>query len=219
MPIHLAQLMSALKNRVAHMSLMVQEVVEQAVDAVLRADARLAQEVMTLDRQIDAEEVLVEKSAIDILALHQPAASDLRWLTSVIKVNSDLERIGDCAVNSAQRVLPLSRQPGYEPLPDLRLMGTTIISTLRDTIKCFNLLDVELAQRVLRGDDVIDALYHQIVQDMLATLETDGQKANLDLSNIMIAKNFERIADHCTNIAEDVVYVHSGKIVRHATSG
>lgn len=213
---HLAHSLNALRDRLERMSVLVQEVVEQAVDAVLRCDPKTAQEAMEIDRRIDAEEVQVEKQAIDILALHQPAASDLRWLTSVIKVNSDFERIGDCAVNAAQRVLPLSRLPNYTPLADVRLMGSSVIAILRDTLRSFNFLDVEVANRVLRGDDVIDALYHQIVQDMLATLETDGQQANVDLSNIMIAKNLERIADHCTNIAEDVVYVHSGQIVRHS---
>ena len=229
------------------MGAMVQQVVEQAVDAVFTADAKLAQRVIDADSRIDEEEVRVEKAAIDLLALYQPAAVDLRLITSVIKVNSELERIADCAVNAAQRVLPLAGSGGktsgssgaagagtaagsagaaaagassaagarYEPPADLRLMCNSVISTLRDTIKAFNLSDTELARQVLRSDDVVDALYHQIVQDMLAEMGADGLKAGTDLSNIMIAKNLERIADHCTNIAEDVIYVRSGRIIRH----
>ena len=90
-----------------------------------------------------------------------------------------------------------------------------VIALLRDTIKAFNLPDPELAKTVLKGDDVVDALYHQIVHDMVLMMEADGNQASLDLSYIMIAKNLERIADHCTNIAENVVYVSSGRIIRH----
>jgi phosphate transport system protein len=133
----------------------------------------------------------------------------------VIKVNSDLERIADCASNAAQRLPPLCRAGRYVPPADLKLMGNTVISTLRDTIKALNLGDADLARQVLRSDDVVDALYHQILQDMLAKMEADGHGANTDLSNIMIAKNLERIADHCTNIAEDVIYIQSGRIIRH----
>jgi phosphate transport system protein len=212
---HLQDLVAELKGRVARMSASVQQLVEQAVEAVFNSDAQLAQRAIDLDEKIDDEEVKVEKSAIDLLALHQPAASDLRLVTSIIKVNADLERVADCAVNVAQRVLPLARQGGYQPPPDLKLMGNTVVATLRDTIKAFNLADANIARQVLRSDDVVDALYHQIVQDMLAAMERNGQDANTDLSNIMIAKNLERIADHCTNIAEDVIYVQSGRIIRH----
>jgi phosphate transport system protein len=212
---HLIDLLDDLKARVARMSAMVQQLVEQSVDAVLKVDVELARRTIEADAKIDDEEVKVEKAAIDLLALHQPAAGDLRLIMTVIKVNSDLERIADCAVNAAQRVPPLAHEGGYEPPGDLRLICTTVVSNLRDAIKAFNLNDVELARQVLRNDDVVDALYHQIVQDMLGQMQADGHKANVELSNIMIAKNLERIADHCTNIAEDVIYVQSGRIIRH----
>jgi phosphate transport system protein len=212
---HLIDLLEDLKGRVARMSTLVYQVVEQSVDAVLTADAALAQQTVDLDCRIDEEEVKVEKMAIDLLALQQPAAIDLRVITTIIKVNADLERIADCGVNIAQRALPLTRIDGYEPPADLRLMATSVLSTLRDTIKAFNQGDEALARAVLKSDDVVDALYHQIVQDMLTLMEADGQKANQDLSHIMIAKNLERIADHCTNIAEDVIYVYTGNIIRH----
>lgn len=215
MSVHLNQLLDELKDRVARMSTLVYQCVETSVEALLRADAQLAQDAIGQDNRIDNEEVLVEKSCIDVLALHQPAAGDLRLVTTIIKVNSDFERIADCAVNVAQRVQTLSRQANYEPPTDLRLMSSSVLSVLRDTIKAFNLLDESLALQVLKSDDVVDALYHQIVQDMLNMMEADGGKANTDVSNIMVAKNLERIADHCTNIAEDVVYVHTGRIIRH----
>jgi len=212
---HLDDLLESLRTQVARMSTLVLQVVEQACESVFSANARLAQETIALDQRIDEEEVRVEKSAIDLLALQQPAAVDLRTVTTIIKVNADFERIADCAVNISQRVLPLAQLSDYEPPSDLKLMANTVLQTLRDTIKAFNLRDEALARHVLKSDDVVDALYHQIVQDMITLMETDGQKANTELGNIMIAKNLERIADHCTNVAEDVVYIHTGRIIRH----
>ncbi len=145
--------------------------------------------MIAADEKVDEEEVRVEKAAIDLLALHQPAAGDLRLITTVIKVNSDLERIADCAVNAAQRVLPLARRQGTRPPRDLKVIANSVVSILRDTIRAFNLNDAELARHVLRNDDVVDALYHQIVQDMLAQMESNGRHASAELSNIMIAKN------------------------------
>jgi len=215
MSIHLKQMLENLKSRVARMSTLVYQVVEMAVDSTSRADSRVAKEAILLDDRIDAEEVAVEKLCIEILGLQAPAAVDLRLVTTIIKVNSDFERIADCAVNIAQRVMPLSRLDRYDPPTDLRVMGNSVLSNLRDTIQAFNLQDQALAGQVLRSDDLVDALYHQIVQDMLTMMEADGQKANTDLSNIMIAKNLERISDHCTNIAEAIIYIHTGRIIRH----
>lgn len=212
---HFIDVLDELKARLARMTAIVQQSVELAVEAVFTLDPKLMQQVIDGDNRIDEEEVKVEKAAIDLLALYQPAAGDLRLVTTIIKVNSDFERIADCAVNVAQRVQFLRNIDDYDPPTDLRVMANSVVATLRDTIHAFNLQDENLARRVLRGDDVVDALYHQIVQDMLTAMQTEATKANRELSNIMIAKNLERIADHCTNIAEDVIYVHSGRIIRH----
>ena len=208
-------LLADLKSRLSRMGAVVQQSVELAVESLVNLDPKLAQQVIEHDNRIDEEEVKVEKGAIDLLALHQPAAGDLRMITTIIKANSDFERIADCAVNIAQRVLPLSRHEGYEVPADLKLMANSVIGTLRDTIKAFNLSDEAVARHVLRGDDVVDALYHQIVQDTLTQMESARHDADVDLANIMIAKNLERIGDHCTNIAEDVIFVRLGRIVRH----
>ncbi len=207
--------LSDLKDKLSRLSAMVQQLVEKAVESVYSADAALARSTIESDGRIDDEEVRVEQQAINLLALHQPAARDLRLITTVIKINSDLERIADCAVNIAQRVIMLDQIGDYEAPSDLRLMGNSVVAMLRDTLKAFNMVDENLARHVVRSDDVVDALYHQIVQDMLALMESDRQNANTNLANIMIGKNLERIADHCTNIAEDVIYVHTGRIIRH----
>jgi phosphate transport system protein len=211
----LIDLLDDLNNRMARMTSLVCMQVEQAIESVFRIDADMAHQAVEMDSKIDEEEVNVEKACINVLALHQPAATDLRTVITIIKVNADFERIADCAVNIAQRVQPLTMVPEYEPPTDMRLMANCVLTTLRDTIRAFNMRDEDLARQVIRSDDVVDALYHQIVQDNLALMVGDGQKVNVDLSNIMIAKNLERMADHCSNIAEDVIYIHSGRIIRH----
>jgi phosphate transport system protein len=214
MPHHFIDRLEDLKDRMARMTAQVQQSAEQSVQSVLFADAILARQVCEMDKQIDKEEVEIEKGAIDLLALYQPAAGDLRLIATIIKANSDFERIADCAVNIAQRVLPLARAE-HQPASNLRLMANSVLLMLRETIKAFNLTDEVLARQVLRGDDRVDALYDQIVQEMLGRLGAPAPDAGIELSNVMIAKNLERIADHCMNIAEDVIYVHTGQIIRH----
>ncbi len=219
---HFIDLLDDLRGQLAKMTSLVQTALEQAVDALMDGDPKLAQAVVEGDSRIDDEEVKVERTAIDMLALYQPAASDLRLVTTIIKANNDFERIADCAVNIAQRILPLSHSfddSPYEVPADLRVMATSVVATLRDTIRAFHLVDDRQARAVLRGDDVVDALYHQIVQDILIAMQTGPASAsNRNLAIIMVAKNLERIADHCTNIAENVIYVQSGKIIRHQRS-
>ncbi len=212
---HFADLLDTLRSRIARMTALVQDIVEKSVESVSNLDADLARAAMESDDRIDEEEVNIEKQAIDLLALYQPAASDLRTITMIIKVNGDFERIADCAVNVAQRVPLLAKMGDYIVSSDLRLMANTVTSHLRDTINAYNLSDIDLAKQVLRADDVLDALYHQIVQETLGVLESEQHRANRDLRTIMIAKNLERMGDHCTNIAEDIVYVQSGHIIRH----
>ncbi|HEY0007516.1 MAG TPA: phosphate signaling complex protein PhoU [Tepidisphaeraceae bacterium] len=212
---HFVDLLESLRGRVARMTALVQDIVEKSVESCINLDPDVARETINCDRRIDDEEVLVEKQAIDLLALYQPAAGDLRMITMIIKANSDFERVADCAVNIAQRVPLLAKMGDYLVSSDLRLMANTVVDTLRDTIHAFNLNQIDLAKKVLNSDDVVDALYSQIVQDTLNVLDSEKHRANRDLSTIMIAKNLERIGDHCTNIAEDIIYVHSGRIVRH----
>jgi phosphate transport system protein len=212
---HFADLLDALRARIARMTALVQDIVEKSVESVVNLDDELARAAMNADDRIDEEEVNIEKQAIDLLALYQPAASDLRTITMIIKVNGDFERIADCAVNVAQRVPLLAKMGDYIVSSDLRLMANTVVTNLRDCINAYNLSDTDLAKQVLRADDVLDALYHQIVQETLGVLESEQHRANRDLSTIMMAKNFERIGDHCTNIAEDIIYVQSGRIIRH----
>ena len=215
MAIRFTDMLDSLRGRVAKLTALVQQILDQSVEAVINLDVQLANQAVAFDNRIDEEEVLVEKAAIDLLARHQPAASDLRLITSIIKVNGDFERIADCAVNIAQRVPLLASMGDYLICTDMRLMANTAVATLRDTVNAFNLSDLTLAKQVLKGDDILDALYHQIITESLSSLEHE-HRANRDLSTIMVAKNLERVGDHCVNIAEDIVYVQSGRIIRHS---
>ena len=218
---HFSQLLDALRADVARMTSKVQRVVEQATESLILRDVALAQLAIEGDKQVDHDEVVVEKNAFRLLALYQPAAADLRFITSVIKVNNDFERIADCAVNVAQRVPSIARQRDMVLPRDLIDMANAVVEVLRTTINAFNLGNVELAKDVIRSDDRQDALYHQIVQDTLASLasqpapERGMPDPSRDLAVIMTAKNYERIGDHCTNVAEDILYISSGQIVRH----
>ncbi len=208
-------LLEELKGQLARMAATVQQAVEQSIESVFTLDATLARSVIDSDQRVDKDEVKIERSAIALLALHSPAATDLRLITGILKANNDYERIADCAVNIAHRVLPMTQFGRFELPPDLRLLANTVMTCLRDTIKAFNLGDEKLARQVVANDDVIDAVYHQIVQDTISHMENDKRDVNINLALIMIAKNLERIGDHCVNVAEDVIYVRSGNIVRH----
>jgi phosphate transport system protein len=213
MSVHFQDLLQNLQGRLARMTALVAQSAEYAGEALLTMDERLAARVREQDQKIDDEEVQIEKDAIGLLALHQPAAVDLRRITTILKVNSDFERIADCAVNIAQRVPLIKKIEGYHLPGDLRTMIAEVNDTLRETIRAFNLSDELLAWGVIKGDDTVDALFQSIVQDVLSGL--DGVSAHQHVANLMIAKNLERIGDHCTNIAENVVYVHTGRIIRH----
>lgn len=216
---HFAQLLDDLRSRVARMTSNVQRVVELATESLVNRDIATAQKAIEADKTVDADEVLVEKQAINLLALYQPAAADLRFITSVIKVNADFERVADCAVNVAQRIPALARQRTIALPSDLIAMANGMVDTLRMTINAFNLSNVEMAKDVIRSDNNTDAYYHQIVQDMLHHLsDTNIRDPDRDLAIIMTAKNYERIGDHCTNIAEDILYISSGQIIRHLHS-
>ncbi|MGF1634741.1 MAG: phosphate signaling complex protein PhoU [Phycisphaerae bacterium] len=215
MPAHFNEQLEQLRGEVARVASKVQEVLEFACDVAMQADAHLVPEVKALDRLIDADEVRIEGAAIDLIALHQPAASDLRLLMTVIKVNSDLERIADCSKNIAGRSKVLARSDGSRPPRDLRILADSVTELLRDVIKAYNLSDTGLAAKVVASDEVIDALYQQIVAETTLQMESGKLAAARGLAYVMIAKNLERIGDHCTNIAEDVLYVSSGAIRRH----
>ena len=188
--------------------------VAKSINAAAARDLAAAQEVFREEEQIDAEEVQIEREAINLLALHQPAGSDLRTVFAIVKVNADLERIADCAVNIAQQVGSLAAD-GVELARDVRIMAEAVLKQLDETLRALESKDATVAEQVVRSDDLLDALYNQLLQELQTEMAADASKVRGHLAMIMMARNFERIGDHCTNIAEDVLYRMMGKIVRH----
>ena len=220
MALLMQDLVEGLRVEAARMAGEVQQSVADAVDAVICGDVKLARNTIVADERIDAAEIAVEKKALDLLSLYQPAAGIFRLVIMVVKVNNELERVADCATNIAERVGPLHAEleaagEAYRLPPELAELGASVAESVRTTVRAFNFTDVEAAREVIDGDDRIDALYAGIVQESLSDMRRQSAHVNRDLAHVMIAKNLERIGDHCTNIAEDIVYIHSGRIVRH----
>jgi len=215
MTAHFVDLLDGLRRRSLRMAGIVEEVVREACEAVFQADVEKAKRIVQRDNDVDVEEVEVESEVIRLLALYQPVGSDLRLLCTVLKVNNDLERIADCAVNVAERARHVDARTLVGPYEDLRQMGPIVVNMLHNAVKAYGSQVVDDAQRVLLEEDAVDALYGQIIRRLVAEASVSPAKIASFLDVLSVAKNLERIADHATNIAEDVVFVCTGEIVRH----
>jgi phosphate transport system protein len=215
MTAHFVDLLDGLRHRSLRMAGLVEEVVREACESVFQADVEKAKRVVQRDNDVDREEVEVESEVIRLLALYQPVGSDLRLLCTVLKVNNDLERIADCAVNVAERARHVDARTLAGPYEDLRQMGPIVVHMLHSAVKAYGSQVVDDAQRVLLEEDAVDALYGQIIRRLVAEASVSPAKIASFLDVLSVAKNLERIADHATNIAEDVVFVCTGEIVRH----
>lgn len=215
MSAHFVSLLDELRRRSLRMANAVEDMLEEACEAAMKTDHALAQRVIARDRDIDAEEVKVESEVIHLITLFQPMASDMRLLCTVLKVNSDLERIADCAVNIAERARHLDPQGDAGRDPDLRHIIPIVRRLLRDAVQAYSTGDAAAAQKIRGQDDAIDAVYGQFIRKLAAeaTQSPDRMATHLDI--LSIAKNLERIADHATNIAEDVIFLATGEIIRH----
>jgi len=193
----------------------VEDVVQEACEAALDADAKLARRVINRDNEVDTEEVEIEVETVRLMALYQPVGPDLRLLCTVLKVNNDLERIADCAVNIAERAEHLGQDLMNGHGEMIRQMSTLCRSMLRSAIQAYSRQDAAGGRQVLSEDDAVDALYGQIIRKIVAEASTNADMMATYLDILSIAKNLERIADHAINIAEDVVFLATGEIVRH----
>jgi len=205
--------LSALEARLLEMSSTVEHIVQMAMDYALEGEGE-PQDVLELDRKIDAEEVAIEEEAIELLALHQPMAVDLRLLVTVLKINSDLERVGDHAVNIAKASERLRATPQRPAIPpELNEMSTIALGMLRDSLDALVHRNIEEAEDVRRRDDRVDRLHESVFRIMLTHMLDANISACLQV--ILMGRNLERIADLATNIAEDVVFMVKGIMVRH----
>lgn len=219
MTAHFVNLLDDLRRRSLRMASEVEDMLQEACEAAFTTQDQLARRVVARDAEVDAEEVAVESEAIRLMALYQPVGIDLRLLCAVLKVNSDLERIADCAVNIAERAKHLEVQVLSNENELLKQMYPTVRRMLRNAVQAYSLEDAEAAQRVLAEDATIDAFYGQIVRGIVAAGPNAGEHMAAYLDLLSVAKNLERIADHATNIAEDVIFLSTGKIVRHQARG
>lgn len=202
-----------LEARLLEMSSTVERIVRMSMDLALEGEG-LPQDVVDLDRVIDAEEVAIEEEAIELLALHQPMAVDLRLLVTILKINSDLERVGDHAVNIAKAAERLRGTPQRPVIPpEVNEMSTIALGMLRDSLDALVHRNIQEAEDVRRRDDRVDRLHESVFRIMLTHMLDSNISACLQV--ILMGRNLERIADLATNVAEDVVFMVKGITVRH----
>lgn len=207
-----------LKDKLLLMASLVEDHVRQAMAALAARDVASAAGVEHGDRQVNILEMEIDELCVRILALRQPAASDLRFIAAALKIVTDLERMGDLAVNIAERVTMLARMPHMTPQIDLTRIGAATQRMLKESLDAFVHGDVAKAEEVLAGDPEIDAMYVEIFRALLDSMRREPQTVERAIGLVFIAKHLERIADHATNIAEMVVYLVKGKDVRHKFS-
>ena len=189
--------------------------IAQSMRALTERDSKLAEQVVGADREVNRLELEVDESCRRLLALRQPAASDLRFVTTALKIVTDLERIGDQAVNIAQRVLELNREPQLKPYIDLPRMAEQAQRMVKESLDAFVARDTALARQVCGEDSEVDLLKEQIFRELLTFMMEDPRTIPRAIRLILISRFMERVADHATNIAEMVVYLVEGKMVRH----
>ncbi len=215
MPRHFHEELEALKQTLLAMGGLVEDQIRRVMRALTERDDALAREVIDRDRQVNTYDVEVDEQCVELLALHQPAASDLRFITTAMKIVTDLERIGDQAVNIAQRAIELNQEPQLKPYIDLPRMAEKAQQMVKDSLDAFVSRDTALARRVCAADAEVDALKEQIFRELLTFMMQDTRSIPRAIRLILISRFLERVADHATNIGEMVIYLVEGKMVRH----
>ena len=215
MAVHLQREIGSLKNRMLSLCALVEEDLRQAVQAVDRRDPTLARQVIARDLQVDHEEVSIEEECLKLLALHQPVANDLRFIVAVLKLNNDLERIADLAVNIAERALFLSSQTPLDIPYDFSAIAEKTQAMLRQSIDALINRDADLARQVGLADDEVDAINREAFNRVTSMIKSHPDDLDSLIALLSVSRYLERIADHASNIAEDVIYLVEGRIIRH----
>jgi phosphate transport system protein len=213
---HFDEELKVLYKDILKMGVMVQESIYKSIEALKTQDKQGAKDVMDTDDKIDELELAIDERCIDLIARHQPMAGDLRFITTGMKINAELERIADLAVDISQRVLELADKPILKPLIDIPKLSVIAQNMVRDAIDAFIKRDVGLAKKVVLSDSEADKL-RNFVQDELINdyMAKDSKTAQRAVPLLLIARHLERICDHTTNIAEDIIYLVEGKVVKH----
>jgi len=212
---HFRKELENIKKRILTLGSMVEDLVHTSVQAVDRVDADLADRIIKRDREINETEVDIEEECLKVLALHQPVAVDLRFIIAVIKINNELERIGDQAVNIAQRVQVIAKRPKPPFWFDYSEMGEKAQKMLRMSLDALVNLDVDLAFKVVTMDDEVDRIQRDAYDRIKSAMKENTDKIGYMINLLLISRHLERLADHATNIAEEVIYMIEGEIIRH----
>ena len=207
-----------LKERLLVMSSKAEGMVSDSIRSLADRRPTIALNVIQRDDELDKLEIEIDGLGYGILALEQPVAGDLRFIATALKIVKDLERIGDTAVNIAERVLELLDEPELKPIIDLKSMSDAAQRTLKESLDAFVNADAELAEKIIFNDKLIDDMYEQIFRKMLSYMLEDPRTISLALKSIFIAKHLERVGDHSANIAEMVVFLVRGQDIRHGMS-
>jgi phosphate transport system protein len=213
---HLQRDLESLKRQILEMGSLSEGALRDAVEALLERRMEPAETVIRRDKEIDVREVEIEEECLKVLALHQPVAQDLRFLVAVLKVNNDLERIGDHAQNIAKRAVKMARDGWKEaPPPGLRKMTDRVLQMLKRSLDALVRMDPQAARAVCREDDDVDALLKELFQSQMERMAKHPDWIPHLMGDLSVARNLERIADLATNIAEDVVFTVEGEVIRH----
>ena len=212
---HFQEELGALQRRLLEMGGLAEERVRAVVHGLVSRDVAIIDEIIRGDEPINALHIEIDERCFKLLALHQPMAADLRAIVAAVKINTDLERVGDLAVNIAEAARRYVTHPPVKKLIDIPRMGDIAQAMLRDALDSFVRRDVKLARGVLDADDTVDALKTQIFRELLTYMLQDPATVEPALDLILISRHLERIGDHATNIAEDVIFMVSARDVRH----
>jgi len=212
---HLHRELAKIKKQTLSLGALVEERARMAVLAVETRDADLAQKVIDSDWEVDEMEIEIEEECLKVLALYQPVAVDLRFLVATIKINNDLERIGDEAVNIAERLVVMAKRPPMTFLFDYTPMAEKVQAMLKMSLDALVHLDVQLAFNVITMDDDVDAIQVQAYDRIKEAIKEFPDRVGYLINLLLVSRHLERLADHSTNIAEEVVYLIEGNIVRH----
>jgi len=207
--------LQGLKEDLLEMGGRAEAIIQKSVEALKRRDRRLADEVLADDKVIDRLEITIDDRCVSLLALRQPLAVDLRFITAALIINNDLERVGDHAVNIAESAQRLADEPPLKPLVDIPRMADLAAGMLREALDSFVRRDAATARRLVRRDDEVDNLNRQVFRELISFMIEDPRTITRAMDLILVARNLERVADLATNVAEEVVFIAEARIIKH----
>jgi len=212
---HFQKELEALKENLLKMAAVVEEAIRNSVQSLVKRDSDLARKAFEVEDRINKMELAIDDMCLKLLALRQPMATDLRFITSAMKITTDLERMGDQAVNISERALSLNQEPQIKPYIDIPRMAEIAQSMVKDVLDAFVNRDPKLARSVCARDDVVDGLNDQVVRELLTYMVSDPKTIARSVHLMIVARCLERIADHATNIAEDVIFMVDALVIKH----